>query len=61
VIGGLANATTTTAATAFLRAVGACGVEGFSLYDYFATRASVWPLLKRAAAADVAARPAANC
>jgi hypothetical protein len=61
VIGGLANATTTTAATAFLRAVGACGVEGFSLYDYFATRASVWPLLKRAAAAAVAARPAANC
>ena len=58
VIGGLANATTKSGAAAFLRAVGACGVEGFSLYDYFATRASVWPLLRRAASA---AQSAATC
>jgi hypothetical protein len=51
VIGGLANATTRTDAAAFLRAVAVCGVEGFSLYDYFATKTAVWPLLKRAAAA----------
>jgi hypothetical protein len=51
VIGGLANATTPTAAAAFLRAVGGCGVEGFSLYDFFATKPSVWPLLRRAASA----------
>jgi hypothetical protein len=58
VIGGLANATTKMGAVAFLGAVGACGVEGFSLYDYFATRPSVWPLLTRAASA---ARPASVC
>jgi hypothetical protein len=51
VIGGLANATGTVQAAAFLQAVAGCGVRGFSLYDFFATRASVWPLLTRAASA----------
>jgi hypothetical protein len=51
VIGGLANATTKAGAAAFLRAVRACGVEGFSLYDYFGTRLSVWPSLTQAASA----------
>jgi hypothetical protein len=58
VIGGLANATTKKDAAAFLRAVGACGVHGFSLYDFFATKPSVWPLLRRAASA---ARAASSC
>jgi hypothetical protein len=58
VIGGLANATTRTGAAAFLRAVAACGVHGFSLYDYFATKPAVWPLMKRAASA---APRAPNC
>lgn len=49
VVGGLAGATTKPDAAAFLRAVDACGVRGFSLYDFFATKPSVWPLLKGAA------------
>jgi hypothetical protein len=58
VIGGLANATTRTGAAAFLRAVAVCGVEGFSLYDYFATKSAVWPLMRRAASR---ARLASSC
>ena len=59
VIGGLANAMTKTDALAFLRAVGACGAQGFSLYDYFATKPSLWPLLRRAA--SVATASATTC
>jgi hypothetical protein len=54
VIGGLANAMTRTDAAAFLRTVDACGVQGFSLYEYFATKPWVWPLLRRAASAATA-------
>jgi hypothetical protein len=50
VIGGLAGATTTSDAAAFVHAVASCGVHGFSLYDFVATRPSVWPLLREAAA-----------
>ena len=55
VIGGLADRTTRTEAAAFLRAVGTCGVHGFSLYDFPETKPSVWPLLTRAASASSAA------
>jgi hypothetical protein len=60
VIGGIANAITRTDAAAFLRTVGACGVAGFSLYDYFATKAWEWPLLRQAAASAVTAA-ASSC
>jgi hypothetical protein len=49
VIGGLAGATSKSDAAAFVHAVGSCGVDGFSLYDFFATKPSVWPLLRGAA------------
>jgi hypothetical protein len=49
VIGGLAGATSRRAATAFAAAVASCAVAGFSLYDFFSTRASVWPVLERTA------------
>jgi hypothetical protein len=55
VIGGLADAVTTTQTAAFLRAVGACKIPGFSLYDFLETKPSVWPLLTRAASAAPAA------
>lgn len=48
VIGGLAGATGTSDASAFTQAVGSCGAEGFSLYDYRGTKMSVWLLLERA-------------
>ncbi|HZC29244.1 MAG TPA: hypothetical protein VE269_05845, partial [Gaiellaceae bacterium] len=40
VIGGLADATSTVEAAAFVRAAGRCGVRGFSLYDFYETKAS---------------------
>ena len=51
VIGGLAGATSRPAAAAFVRAVASCGVAGLSLYDFSATKPSVWPLLATAATA----------
>jgi hypothetical protein len=48
-IGGLADVASRTEAAAFVRAAGTCGVRGFSLYDFFETKASVWSLLTRAA------------
>jgi hypothetical protein len=56
VIGGLAGASSTSDAAAFVRAVTVCGVEGLSLYDFFATKPSVWPLLRGAAEVAPAAR-----
>ena len=50
VIGGLSGATDKTAATAFVTAVASCAVGGFSMYDFFSTRSSVWSVLQRAAA-----------
>jgi hypothetical protein len=49
VIGGLAGATGQRQATGFVQAVAACRVLGFSLYDFFTTKRTVWPLLSRAA------------
>ena len=56
VIGGLAGATGTSDAAAFVHAVTLCGVQGLSLYDFFATKASVWPLLRGAAQIAPSAR-----
>ena len=50
VIGGLADATSTSEVAAFVRAVGACATGGFSLYDFYETRPAIWSLLSRAAA-----------
>jgi hypothetical protein len=49
VIGGLAGAVTPTDAAAFAHAAASCGVSGLSLYDFYGTKPSVWPLLERAA------------
>jgi hypothetical protein len=49
VIGGLADATAAPDVAAFARAAASCGAYGLSLYDYDATRPTVWPLLDRAA------------
>jgi hypothetical protein len=46
VIGGLAGSTSRSEAAAFVRAVTACGVTGFSLYDFGETSAAVWPMLE---------------
>jgi hypothetical protein len=51
VIGGLADRTSATEVSAFVRAVGSCGIRGFSLYDFFETQAAAWSLLSRAASA----------
>ena len=56
VIGGLAGATTKSDAAAFVHAVVSCGVDGLSLYDFFATKPSVWPVLRAAAVAAPSAR-----
>jgi hypothetical protein len=56
VIGGLAGATSKSAAAAFVHAVALCGVQGLSLYDFFGTKPSVWPLLREAAPLDRSAR-----
>jgi hypothetical protein len=47
VIGGMASATSTGEATAFVETVVSCGVAGFSLYDYAGTRPAVWRVLDR--------------
>jgi len=57
VIGGLAGATDQREAAGFLQAVAACRVLGFSLYDFFTTRRSVWPLLKAQLAAATRQAP----
>lgn len=45
VIGGLASATSTAGAAAFVRAVNECGVDGVSLYAYPQTTAAQWQAL----------------
>ena len=56
VIGGLAGATTKSDAAAFVQTVVSCGVQGSSLYDFSATKRSVWPLLERVAVIPSAGR-----
>jgi hypothetical protein len=56
VIGGLAGATSMRDAAAFVHAVASCGVQGLSLYDFYATKPSVWPVLRRGAELAPAAR-----
>ena len=48
VIGGLAAKLGNRDAAAFVRAVASCGVQGFSLYEFSATKPSVWQLLRSA-------------
>lgn len=59
VIGGLAGATTRGEVAAFVRTVATCGVRGFSLYDFFATKPSAWTLLTHAAATTTS--PGSTC
>jgi len=49
VIGGLADATGAPDVATFAHAAASCGAYGLSLYDYDATRPTLWPLLERAA------------
>ena len=45
VIGGMASATSTSEAAAFVRTIVACGVTGFSLYDFPGTKPALWRVL----------------
>ena len=57
IIGGMASATSTSDAAAFVRTSVSCGVAGFSLYDYGGTNPALWRVLAnpgRAAAAGLA-------
>ena len=45
IIGGMASATSTSEAAAFVRTIVSCGVAGFSLYDYSGTNPALWRLL----------------
>jgi hypothetical protein len=47
IIGGLANAASLPAMTAFMRAAGACNVAGISLYAFAETSAAEWAALGR--------------
>jgi hypothetical protein len=58
VIGGLAAATSAADVAAFARIATSCGVQGLSLYDFDATKPSMWPLLRGAAGS---ARAATRC
>ncbi len=46
IIGGMASATSTSEAAAFVRAIVSCGVTGFSLYDYSGTKPALWRVLQ---------------
>jgi nitrogen regulatory protein PII-like uncharacterized protein len=54
----MASATSESEATAFVRTIVACGVTGFSLYDFGGTTPALWRVLQKPAPAG---SPGSGC